>query len=133
MILDTCFCVDLMRENQKKQDGPAVKKLKELGDVPVFMSVFVMCELQAGVCLSNDPEQELKKVELFAEYVDILYPDRAFSAVYGETLARCRKNGIAVSTMDLLIGVSAKCVSMPVLTRNVRDFEKIPDLVVIGY
>ena len=58
MFLDTSFCVDLFREQNKLAEVakcPASKKLKSLGDIPVYISVFVLCELEAGARLSSNP------------------------------------------------------------------------------
>jgi hypothetical protein len=43
------------------------------------------------------------------------------------------KKELSEYTMDLLIGVLAKSHGQPVLTRNVKDFQKIPDLIVETY
>ena len=66
MFLDTSFCVDLLREQHRHENGPATIKLSRMGDSPVFISLFVLCELQAGARLSKIPEQELHKVSVFS-------------------------------------------------------------------
>ncbi len=50
--LDTDFTVDLLREQRRRVVGPAHRKLQPLGDAPVRLSLFVICELEAGAALS---------------------------------------------------------------------------------
>ena len=133
MFLDTTFCIDLMREQHRQVEGPAMAKLRSLGGAPLYVSVFVVCELQAGARLSRHPERELRKVEWFADRLEIVYPDSSFAVTYGELEADLRKKGKRIPLMDLLIGVSAKMSGLPLLTRDSTHFEMIPGLVVETY
>jgi predicted nucleic acid-binding protein len=133
MFIDTSFCIDVMRERQRGKQGPALHKLDSLGETPLYMSLFVACELQAGARLSNNPYGELRKVELFCELVEIIIPDRTFSVAYGETESYLRQGGRSIPTMDLLIGVTAKQYGLPLLTADEYHFKRIPGLVVETY
>ncbi len=133
MFLDTTFCIDLMREEHRGIGGPAVTKLRALGGVSLYAAVFVICELQAGARLSRHPIQELRKVEWFADQLEIVYPDSSFAVAYGELESYLRKKGKTIPLMDLLIGVSARMRGLPLLTRDTNHFEMIPGLVVETY
>jgi tRNA(fMet)-specific endonuclease VapC len=133
VFLDTTFCIDLMREQHRGEEGPATQKLQGLGSSLLFVSVFVLCELQAGARLSSHPKRELQKVERFSATLNVAYPDASFAVAYGEEEAFLRKKGTPVSTMDLLIGVTAKMRGLPLLTRNVQHFASIPGLVLETY
>lgn len=133
MILDTCFCIDFIREEKKQQLGPAHRKMEELGSIYIALPVFVICELMAGAKLSSNPSRELKRVELFKEYVDIIYPNSSFPLIYANIESYLRKSGIPIPTMDLLIAASALSQSSPLLTKNIKDFENIPNLILETY
>lgn len=133
MFLDTTFCIDLMREQHRKIEGPAIARLRGLGRTPLYASVFVICELQAGARLARHPTRELRKVEWFTDRLDVIYPDSSFAVAYGEMEAYLRKKGIRVPLMDLLIGVSARSRGIPLLTRDAAHFRSIPGLVVETY
>jgi len=133
MVLDTTFCIDAMREYRSGRKGPALLMLDRLGDTPLAIPIFVLCELMAGAQMAVNPGLELRRVERFAELGDVLIPDRAFAALYGEAEAHLRRRGLGVATRDLLIGVAAKAVGQPLLTRNRRHFDRIPGLVVEVY
>ena len=133
MLLDTCFCIDIMKEKQKKFEGPATKKLLEIGNQPIFTSLFVLCELYAGAKLSLKPQSETQKIKRFVELTNLVLPTEDFPFVYGETEAYLRKIGKPTSTMDLLIGVSALIFKLPLLTKNKKDFKNIPSLKIHTY
>ncbi len=133
MFIDTCFYIDLMREHCRKTAGPAKRKLLELEFASINVPVFVLCELYAGAKGADNPHVELRKIEMFLENTEVIYPNESFAMFYGETEYLIRKRGHSVYAMDLLIGVLAKSYGQPVLTRNIKDFQKIPDLIVETY
>jgi len=65
--------------------------------------------------------------------VDIAYPDARFPLAYGRLLALLQRVGQTVWTMDVLIATAAILDEAPLLTRNVREFSRMPDLDVIEY
>ncbi len=133
MFLDTCFCVDIIRETKRKDTGPAVAKLKTIAPSKLFISVFTLCELRAGAEMSKRPKEELRNVGNLLEYITVIFPDISFPVLYGETEAFLRKNGKSVPVMDILIGLCAKSNGMPIITNDVRHFGLIPGLVVESY
>ena len=87
MLLDTCFCIDLIRERKKGISGPAIEKLKSLETAELFISMFTLCELRAGAELSVKAKAELERVEKMLEFIAVLYPDSSFPVFYGEAEA----------------------------------------------
>ena len=133
MFIDTSFCIDLMREKRKGEQGPATAKLKSLGNTGLLLSMFSLCELRAGVELSKNPKDELRKIENILTYVTLVQPDEVFPVIYGEMEAYLRKTGKPVPVMDLLIGCSVKITGVPILTRDAIHFERMPGVVVERY
>lgn len=132
MFVETTFCIDLLRE-ARHGAGPATEKLAKLGDTPLFISVFVLCELQAGARLAANPPRALRGVEKFAERLSAVYPDESFAVAYAEAEVALRKAGTPIPTMDLLIGVLAKMRGLPLLSRDRAHYTRIPGLVVESY
>lgn len=129
---DTAFVVDLLREQRRGLIGPAYKKLQQLGETPVQLSCFVVCELEAGASL-HQGQGERQHVHHICELFEIVYPDDRFAPRYGATLAELKRQRVTVATMDLLIGVQALVHNDVVVTRNIRHFQKIPTLHVEDY
>ena len=63
----------------------------------------------------------------------MIYPDPAFPALFGKTLAAVTRNGTPVPTMDLLVAVTAKRLGVPVLTRDIEHFGQVPGLQTVSY
>jgi tRNA(fMet)-specific endonuclease VapC len=129
---DTDFVIDLLREQRRGVRGPAHRKLEQLGETPVRLSVFVMCELEAGAARYHDPE-EVQRVRRLCQQFAIVYPDDRFAPQYGQTLAALKEQRVTVAPMDLLIGTLALVENDALVTRNVRHFNKIPHLWVDPY
>lgn len=131
--LDTSFVVDLLREAAGSGSGPAHAMLERLADEELAVSVHVACELQAGAALARDPAAEREKVSKLLAAMEVVGPGEAFPRRAGDALAELQRRGEPVSTMDLLIACSALEHGAQLVTRNAREFDRIPGLVVLGY
>jgi tRNA(fMet)-specific endonuclease VapC len=131
--LDTSFLVDLLRDTARGRDGAAARYLDTLGEEELVISVFVACELAAGAAMAKKPAEEKLKVDRLCSAVRIEYPDGRFPPAYGSLLAWQQRNLGRISTMDLLIATSATVAGAPLLTRNVKDFSRVPGLEVLSY
>ncbi|MBV8358662.1 MAG: hypothetical protein JO189_12090 [Deltaproteobacteria bacterium] len=65
--LDTDFAIDLLREQRRGIVGRAHRKLQQLGDASIRLSLFVACELEAGAALSNSSEEHKRVRRLCQE------------------------------------------------------------------
>ncbi len=131
--LDTSFLVDLLREAARGEDGPASVALDRLAEEELAVSVLVACELYAGAELADDPEVERTRVASLLKALQVVHTGDHFAPLYGGLLAELRRRGEAVSTMDLLISTAARTHDAAVVTRNTRDFERVPGLDVLSY
>lgn len=131
--LDTSFLVDLLRESAGGEEGPATAALEDLGDEELGVSIHVLCELFAGAELSERPDRERSRVERLLAPLAVAAPNERFPPTFGRLLAELRRRGETISTMDLLIGTSAVVDGATLVTRNAREFERIPGLRVVGY
>ncbi len=132
MFVETTFCVDLLRE-ARRGGGPATEKLASLGDTELLVSIFVLCELDAGARLSASPEREQAKVAGLIRRLRLILPDAAFPAAYGAAEAATRLQGSPVPAMDLLIGATAMQHDRPLITRDTGHYGRIPGLKVETY
>lgn len=131
--LDTSFLVDLLRETAREQRGPASEFLARHLDDELRTSLFVACELMLGVERSDRSVQERRRVEEVLTVVPIVIPNASLAPVYGRVLAGLQRHGEVISTMDLLIATAALANGVPLVTRNLRHFERIPDLRLLEY
>lgn len=99
----------------------------------VAISVHAVCELLAGAELSQHAATERNRVLSFCEAAQIVYPDERFAQKYGQLQASLQRIGQTIGTMDLLIATAAVVDGASLITRNAREFRRIPSLDVIGY
>ena len=125
--------MDLLQEVRRWQPGAATAMRGRLENEPLRISVHVACELLAGAELPQRRTEERQRVLRFCDAVDIVYPDARFAPAYGRLLALQQRTGQTVGTMDLLIATAAILDKAPLVTRNKREFSRIPDLEVIRY
>ena len=130
--LDTSFLIDLLREEKRRARGPAHQKLEQLSFTPVRLSLFVVCELEAGVSLSAS-KKERGQIQLLCQHCEVVYPDDRLAPIYGNVLAHLQRQGTPIGVMDLLIGSQALAWDEPLISRNLKDFQKIPNLQLESY
>jgi predicted nucleic acid-binding protein len=133
MVLDTSICIDLMRESARGVDGPARLFLGRLGHRQLYLSWFSLCELHTGIFLGDQGAAEEGRIMSLVDHLTIINPDQGFPGLYGEAAAALIRKGTPIPVMDLLIGITAKSRSMPILTRDPVHFRKIPGLIVETY
>ncbi len=132
--LDSSFLIDLLRETAKERPGPAFDLIESFDEPEVLcVSVHVVCELRAGAELARKALAEHEEVDRLLSGLLVAYPDDRFAMTYGRLLAATQRAGRSVASMDLLIGAAALLDDAPLVTRNVKDFSRIPGLRVLTY
>lgn len=131
--LDTSYLVDLLRESARGKAGPATRRLEELSDEDLWLSVHAACELHAGAEGSDRPVVERQRVASLISGMHLAVPDARFAETFGRLYASLAKRGAVVATMDLLIATAAVEAGAPLLTRNTREFSRVPGLEVATY
>lgn len=131
--LDTSFLVDLLRESGRGRAGPATALLDRLAEEELRVGVHVVCELLAGAEMGLRPSVERKRVHDLCAGMEIVYPDHRFPSVYARSLAALERTRQRISTMDLLIATAALVDESPLVTRNAKDFSRVPGLELVQY
>lgn len=132
--LDSSFLIDLLRETAKERPGPAFDLIESFDESEVLcVSVHVVCELRAGAELARKALAEHEEVDRLLSGLLIAYPDDRFPMMYARLLAATQRTARSVASMDLLIGAAALLDDAALVTRNVKDFSRIPGLRVLSY
>ena len=132
--LDSSLLIDLLREAGRERPAAAFDAVESFDDDEILgVSVHVVCELRAGVELARKPLKEGEALDRLLSGVLVVYPDARFAPAYGRLLAAVQRSGRPVASMDLLIATAALLDDAPLVTRNLKDFSRVPGLRVIGY
>ena len=126
---DSSFLIDLKDEWAREAPGPAFELIESLDQGELLaVSVHVVAELRVGA--------ELSKHQLLDQFLAgflITYPDQRFASAYARLWVATHRGRRIVPAMDLLIATSAIVDDAPLVTKNVKDFSRIPGLRVLSY
>jgi tRNA(fMet)-specific endonuclease VapC len=132
--VDTSFLIDLGEEVESDAPGGAFEFLESLpANELLAISVHVLSELRVGAELSKKPLQRHEALDRLLSGFLIVYPDDRFAATFARLSAATNRNKRIVPAMDLLIATAAILDDAPIVTRNARDFARVPGLRVLTY
>lgn len=126
--VDTCFLIDLEREQRKRIVGPAHSFLKEHADVEFRLSAVAFGEFAAGFERPDHPRLDLVR----AGY-EFMPTDEETALVYAWIYRNLRERSCLIGANDLWIAAHALQHDLSLVTRNLAEFERVPGLRVLAY
>ena len=123
-MLDTNICIYAIK-NKPEQ---VLEKLKQNLSNGICISAITLAELQHGIEKSMNREKNSMALLQFLSILDILPFDDLAAVEYGKICAYLQKRGTPIGTMDMLIAAHAKTENLIIVTNNVREFERVPNL-----
>lgn len=130
MILDTAVLVDLLRGDAAAR--AAVQRLEDEGEV-LWVPAPAVFELWEGIERADRPDDERVGVErVVGEYTSLAFDVRHASRA-GRISGQFVRRGTMVDPVDAQIAGCALEERLPVLTRNVKHFERVAELAVETY
>ncbi|MEX2382371.1 MAG: type II toxin-antitoxin system VapC family toxin [Opitutales bacterium] len=125
LILETTFLIDFDRE---RRTGPTAVFLKEHADFRLFITHTIAGELAAGKSLSAG-----EKWQAFIAPFHILPFSEEVDWEYGKAYRFLQANGVMIGANDLWIAATALVHDVPLVTRNLDHFRRVPGLNVLPY
>lgn len=125
LLLDTNILSQLIKDPH----GPVTQRLAALGDDEICTSIVVACELRYGAAKRGSPVLEAKVDALLAS-LPVLPLDGDADRHYAEIRSALERAGQPIGSNDLLIAAHALALGARLVTHNVREFARVPDLVV---
>lgn len=125
ILLDTSICTHLINHRP-----PAVlDHFRRYRAGEVGLSSVVASELAYGVAKSASARNR-HALQLFLAPLAVLAYDQNCAWAYGQLRATLERQGQPIGTMDAMIAAHALAVGAPLVTDNVREFSKVPNLTV---
>ena len=124
-LLDTNMCIYAQKKNQK-----VLLKIHENLQDGLAISSITLAELEYGVQASESFQKNALALHNFISIVNVLSFDIMAASEYGKIRAYLRKKGTPIGVMDMLIAAHARSENMILVTNNVREFERVPDLII---
>ena len=128
LIVDTDILIDLLRE--KDYAVSLVKKFED--EVELATSAINAFELYRGAYKSQNQEKNLASVKGLLNSLCMLNTDEDSMEIAGKITARLERDGNVIDIRDLLIASIALVNGFGVLTNNVKHFNRVPHLRVVG-
>jgi tRNA(fMet)-specific endonuclease VapC len=90
-------------------------------------------ELIKGASLSSKQITEKQKVFKFLATLSVISLGKEEAILAGQIETELTKKGEIIETEDIMIGAIAKKHNQTILTRNLKHFNRIPDLSIETY
>lgn len=126
MIFDTNILIRLERELRKKQNGPVCRFISELSETRMCITPTIAGEFCSGISMSRRSVWES-----FCAAYELLTITSDTAWYYGEIYRHLSAQGQLIGTNDLWIAATAITHDLPILTANVQEFRRVPNLDVI--
>lgn len=124
-MLDTNALSELIRNPQ----GTLARRLDDSEPSAVCTSIVAACELRFGAQRKGSPALSLR-VEQLLEAIEVLPLDLPSDRHYADIRATLERSGTPIGSHDLFIAAHARSRGMTLVTRNVREFRRVPGLTV---
>ena len=122
-LLDT----NILTAIAKDPRGPVTTKIAAVGEATVCTSIIVACEVQYGLAKRQLPRLTMQMNSIL-EGLDILDLPGGVAARYGQIRSYLESVGEPIGPNDLLIAAHAQTLGLTVVTRNAREFRRVPGL-----
>jgi len=129
-MLDTDVIIDHLK---RKPETTATQIFHEIKTERLFAHTtsITIFELYRGAKLAPKPEEKVGHIKAILNYVGCLSLDEKVASVASDIWVSLEKKGELIEIRDLFIGAITKNAGLPIVTKNVVHFKRIPSLEVI--
>jgi len=127
--LDTNICIHYL-----KGDYPSIREnLLSTPPNEIKIPVIVHSKLLYGVRKSKRKKENVRKLQEFLMPFEIIPYNSLMSQIYAEVRTVCEAKGSLVGPNDLLIAAIVLVNNGTLVTRNTKEFGRIPGLKLTGW
>jgi tRNA(fMet)-specific endonuclease VapC len=127
-VLDTNTVLDYFRGK-----GSVAANLLALPPSEVALPAIVAYEVWVGVLGSQNAKRRQAQYEQFLATIEVLPFDSAVSRRAAELRQTLERGGEGIGPMDTLIAATALAHNATLVTRNVREFGRVPGLQIVDW
>lgn len=122
-LLDTNALSELIRNPR----GPLVERLDAIDPDTLCTSIVVACELRFGARRKGS-DVLTRRVDQLLDTLTVLALGAPADAHYADIRAALERAGTPIGSHDLFIAAHARSLDLTLVTRNTREFERVPGL-----
>jgi tRNA(fMet)-specific endonuclease VapC len=124
ILLDTNICIYLINQ----RPASVLERFQNLRTGDLGVSSVVAAELAYRIEKTNS-ERNKRALELFLAPLEIAPFDQECIWIYGQVRAQLEGQGTPIGSLDTMIAAHALALKATLVTNNVREFSRVPNLV----
>ena len=128
-MLDTNICIYAIKHKPEK----VFNELQKHDPSDVCISSVTYAELVHGVEKSAAVEKNRLALSMLLANIEILNFDVEAANCYGKIRADLEKKDSPIGSLDMMIAGHAQSLGYTIVTNNVREFERVPDLKIANW
>ncbi|OYD94758.1 VapC toxin family PIN domain ribonuclease [Nostoc sp. 'Peltigera membranacea cyanobiont' 210A] len=121
--LDTNIISELI----KNPRGVLFSKIQDVGEDKICTSIIVACESRFGANKKNS-QKLIEKLEIILDSIEILPLTHPVEQYYAEIRTDLEQQGKPIGANDLLIAAHSLTLGLTLVTANIREFSRVPNL-----
>jgi predicted nucleic acid-binding protein len=122
-LLDTDYIVDYLVGRRD-----AITFLSSLIPDGVGISLLTVGEIYEGIYYGRDPQKGEEGFRHFLRLVEVVPFDQPIMQQFARIRGELRRKGKIIGDCDILIAATAMQHNLTLVTRNVKDYQRIPEL-----
>jgi len=125
LLLDTNVCIAIMNRDDRIRPH-----LEQHAPSALRMSAITLAELRFGAAKSTQPKRAVANLNAILSKIGVVPFDDAATVRYGEIRVLLERRGSPIGPLDTIIAAHALSLRWTLATHNVREFRRVPGLVV---
>lgn len=123
-LLDTNICIYII----KRRPSRVFARFKRHRPGDIGISAITYSELSYGVANSTDPERNGQALREFLVPLELATYSADIAPIYGRLRAALKRKGLPIGPLDTLIAAHSLHLGTTLVTNNVKEFSRVPDL-----
>ena len=123
-MLDTNICIYLI----KNRSEVLLNRMRVFRTGEIGVSVVTVSELQYGVSKSVSKDRNQAALAAFLLPLEIAEFTVDVAVIYGQVCAELERRDRSIDPLDTLIAAHALSLDVPLVTNNVREFNRVQEL-----
>lgn len=123
-LLDTNICIYIIKQKPES----VLNKFEQMEVGEVGMSIITYGELIYGAQKSHHSKKSLFLLDELTGLIPSLPMPTQAAKLYGEIRSKLEKQGKPIGANDLWIAAHALALELTIVTNNVKEFSRVPNL-----
>lgn len=113
--------------------GQVARNLGSVSPQEVLIPTIVLFELQVGIAKSTSPQKRSQQLKQLLSRVNVVLFDRDAALAAATIRAQLERQGTPIGTIDVLIAGIARSLQATLVTHNVAEFSRVPELAIADW